>query len=88
LELYSPRLVYKNLALDNGYAKYYDKLENAVKDKKVGDKPYILLAQSVLGKNKTDFSIPTFEAKKILAHPQTKENIKRCAVIFLISTEK
>ncbi|MCX7998816.1 MAG: hypothetical protein N3A69_07675, partial [Leptospiraceae bacterium] len=48
LEIYSPKLVYKNLALDSGYAKYYNKLESAIKDKKVGKKPYILLAQSVL----------------------------------------
>lgn len=85
LEIYSSKLVYKTLAIDNGYVKYYDKIEEAVKDKKIGDKPYILLAQSVLGKNKTDFSIPTQEAKKILAHKQTRENLKRCAVIILIS---
>lgn len=85
IEIYSPKIVYKNLALDNGYIKYYNNLEDAIKDKRIGNKPYILLAQTSLGKNKTDFSIPTAEAKKLLAHHQTKESLKRCAVILLIS---
>lgn len=84
LEIYSPKMVYKNLAIDNGYVKYYNNLELAIKDPKVGNKPYLLLAQSVLGKNKTDFAIPTQEAKKILAHKQTREHLKKCAVIILI----
>ncbi len=84
LEIYSPKMVYKNLVIDTGYVKYYNNIEDAIKDPKIGNKPYILLAQSSLGKNKTDFSIPTQEAKKILAHKQTRENLKKCSVIILI----
>lgn len=84
LEIYSSRMVNKNMAIDKGLVSYHVSLEEAIKDPRIGKKPFIVLALTSLGKNKTDFSIPTSEAKKLLGSNQTLERLKRCAVIILL----
>ena len=56
----------------------------AMKDKRVGENPYFILATNVTGKNKTKLTIPTKEAMKILSSKETKKNLKKCKVIILL----
>jgi hypothetical protein len=84
VEIYSAKLVHKANAIDKGYIVYYSDLKKAIKDPRIGSKPYITLAQSALGKHKTDLSILTRDAKKLLASPESKAKLQKCSVIILV----
>ncbi|MBP7282533.1 MAG: hypothetical protein KBA66_13210 [Leptospiraceae bacterium] len=84
LEIYSPSLVNKNFSIDNGFVMYMSDPVQAMKDKRVGENPYFILATNVTGKNKTKLTIPTKEAMKILSSKETKKNLKKCKVIILL----
>jgi hypothetical protein len=55
-----------------------------MKHTRVGEKPYLIVATNVTGKNKTLFTIPTKEAVKVLATKETRKNLKKCKVIILL----
>lgn len=84
LEIYSVNLVNKNFAIDNGFVIYSNDPIKAMKDPRVGENPYFIVATNVIGKNKTQVTIPTKEAIKILSSKDTKKNLKKCKVIILL----
>lgn len=84
LEIYSTSLVNKNFAIDNGFVIYMSDPIKAMKHTRVGEKPYLIVATNVTGKNKTQFTIPTKEAVKVLATKETRKNLKKCKVIILL----
>lgn len=84
LEIYSYHLVNKNYAIDKGMASYQKNPLQAMSDKRVGEKPYFLVAQSTTGPNQSSFVVPTEDAIKLLSHPKTKLHLKMCRVIILL----
>ena len=85
LDVYSYHFVNKNYAIDKSLVSYQKDPVVAMTDKRIGSKPYFVIAQSVYGANKTNLSIPTEDAIKLLGHKNTKVNLKMCRVIILLS---
>ncbi len=84
LEIYSSDLVNKNFAIDNGFVIYMSDPIKAMKNSRVGENPYLVVATNAIGKYKTQFTIPSKEAVKILAGKETRKNLKKCKVIILL----
>ncbi len=84
LEIYSAQLTNKNFAIDNGFVIYMSDPIKAMKHPRIGANPYLVVATNATGKFKTQLSIPTKEAAKILASKETRKNLKKCKVIILL----
>ncbi|HRG48739.1 MAG TPA: hypothetical protein PLX69_09080 [Leptospiraceae bacterium] len=84
LEIYSANLANKNFAIDNGFVIYMSDPIKAMKHPRIGANPYLVVATNATGKFKTQLSIPTKEAAKILASKETRKNLKKCKVIILL----
>jgi hypothetical protein len=84
LDIYSHHFVYKNHAIDNGLVSFQMDPKIAMAHPRVGKNPYYVLALSVVGNKRTEFSIHTEDAKKILGNQETKNNLKKCNVIILL----
>jgi hypothetical protein len=85
LDIYSYLMVNKNYAIDKGLVSYQTNPVLAMSDKRVGNKPFFVVAQTVSGANHTNLTIPTVEAIKLLSHPNTINNLRMCRVIILIN---
>jgi hypothetical protein len=88
LEIYSIHQVSKNFAIDYGLVSYQTDPEIAMKDLRVGKKPYYLVALNSIGKNKTDISITTKDAKVLLSSKANLAMLRKCAVIILVDQPK
>ncbi len=88
LEIYSPELVSKNYAIDQGYVLFQSDPVVAMKHKRAGTNPYFVYALTARGHYKTDFSIPSSDAVKILGNKKTVEHLKKCKVIIVKNFEK
>jgi hypothetical protein len=84
LEIYSTALVNKNFAIDNGFVVYMSDPIKAMKNSRVGENPYLVVATNATGKYKTQLTIPSKEATKLLAGKETRKNLKKCKVIILL----
>ncbi|MCB1160642.1 MAG: hypothetical protein KDK45_24290, partial [Leptospiraceae bacterium] len=84
LDIYSQYLVNRDYAIEQGLALFQIDPMHAMEDKRVGNKPYFVVANSVSGEVKTNFSIATVDAVKLLSHPETRKNLKMCKVIILL----
>ena len=76
LEIYSPSLVNKNFSIDNGFVMYMSDPVQAMKDKRVGENPYFILATNVTGKNKTKLTIPAKENYEKLYESSFENSLK------------
>lgn len=84
MDIYSQYLVNRDYAIEQGLALFQIDPMHAMEDKRVGNKPYFVVANSVSGEVKTNFSIATVDAVKLLSHPETRKNLKMCKVIILL----
>jgi hypothetical protein len=84
LEVYSVSQVNKNSAIDNGFVIYLSDPIKAMKYPRIGNNPYLVVATNAIGKNRTQFIIPTKEASKILSSKDSRKNLKKCKVIILL----
>jgi len=82
LEIYSPIYVKEAYALEMGYIQYRT---GGFKDTKIGKKPYYVVALGLSGKNETDLVLASTDVLRILAHPETRKNLKQCRVLILVS---
>jgi len=87
IEIYSPELVSRNYAIDTGMASFQTDPIMAKHNSRAGINPYYIVALSVTGKDKTDFSIPTEDAMRIFASKDSVQNLKKCRVIILLKKQ-
>lgn len=83
LDIYSPMLVKEPYAVETGYAVYRKESKGINIEARVGKNPFYVVALSVGGKNQTDLILPTEEAAKLTAHPESRKNLTRCKVLIL-----
>ncbi len=87
IEIYSYHFVSKNSVIDNGMVLYQSNPEEAINDKRVGKNPLYILALTTVGKNKTGYSITSEDAKSLLVSKETKNALRKCAVIILLQNK-
>ncbi|MDX1960115.1 MAG: hypothetical protein SFU98_16220 [Leptospiraceae bacterium] len=85
VEIYSAKLVSKKFAIDRGIVSYETDPTLAKNNPRVGSNPLLVVALTTLGKSKTDFSIPTIEGMKLLSSDDTKNSLRKCSVVILLS---
>lgn len=84
LDIYSRLKVLKNFAADRGIVSFLNDPSIAMKDPRVGNKPFYTVAINTTGKNNSNFSIQTKDAVKLFSSKQTIKNLKKCNVIILL----
>lgn len=83
-EIYSHRYVKASAAHKFGLATYCNTETEAMKNKKAGSHPYYIAAIRALRGCPV---ISDRDARRILASPTTKENLKNCKVIIILSSK-
>ncbi|MCE9502003.1 MAG: hypothetical protein K8R21_16095 [Leptospira sp.] len=87
IEIYSPELVSRNYAIDTGMVSFQTDPILAKRNSRAGINPYYVVALSATGKDKTDFSIPTEDAMRIMASKNSVQNLRKCRVIILLKKQ-
>ncbi|GBF49108.1 hypothetical protein LPTSP4_06180 [Leptospira ryugenii] len=85
LDIYSPHYVKEGYSIETGYIMYRTDSEEKNWLKRVGDKPFFVVALGVAGRNQTDLILPSEEVAKLLSHKETRKNLTRCKVLILVS---
>ncbi|MEM7182317.1 MAG: hypothetical protein AAF518_15490 [Spirochaetota bacterium] len=87
LEFFSAYYVNRSYAIDKGLVAYAKDPVLAMKDKRVGSNPFFVVALDTVGENKTGYSISTDDVRKLLAAKQSRNSLKMCRVIILLSQQ-
>lgn len=85
LEIYGPRFAKASRARKSGLASYCRSEDEAMAHKKAGSRPYYVAAIRELRGCPV---IADRDARRILSSPVTKENLKNCNVIIILSPKE
>ncbi len=85
-DVYSPVFISREFAVQNGVCKYVTSMENAIKNTRVGDHPFIVKGLRTQGKKNSMIVINMSDYQKLEQQPERHTFLKECRVTIVIDS--